>query len=169
MFTSFTVHPLNKLPYSKLDSKSVGVKEGVVFLTYSSLIASSEKGRSRLQQLVQWCGSEFDGLVIFDEVSFTWAVLKSFWLLFFLFLFSRVFEYGATYGRICSAVSFIHVITKLRWVSIAVSQGQKFGTWSWKSTNTNWWSCSWYSGISCKMKAGWSFWLVMLFVAGFFC
>lgn len=62
------VHALNKLPYSKLDSKSVGVKEGVVFLTYSSLIASSEKGRSRLQQLVQWCGSGFDGLVIFDEV-----------------------------------------------------------------------------------------------------
>ncbi|KAJ7949025.1 protein strawberry notch-like [Quillaja saponaria] len=65
--TCIEVHPLNKLPYSKLDSKSVGVKEGVVFLTYSSLIASSEKGRSRIQQLVQWCGSGFDGLVIFDE------------------------------------------------------------------------------------------------------
>lgn len=62
------MHALNKLPYSKLDSKSVGVREGVVFLTYSSLIASSEKGRSRLQQLVQWCGTEFDGLVVFDEV-----------------------------------------------------------------------------------------------------
>ncbi|OMO68935.1 Protein strawberry notch-like protein [Corchorus capsularis] len=61
------VHALNKLPYSKLDSKSLGIMEGVVFLTYSSLIASSEKGRSRLQQLVQWCGSDFDGLVIFDE------------------------------------------------------------------------------------------------------
>ena len=64
----FVVHALNKLPYSKLDSKSVGVKEGVVFLTYSSLIASSEKGRSRLQQLAQWCASGFDGLVVFDEV-----------------------------------------------------------------------------------------------------
>ncbi|KAK2972068.1 hypothetical protein RJ640_005088, partial [Escallonia rubra] len=61
------VHALNKLPYSKLDSKSVGVRQGVVFLTYSSLIASSEKGRSRLQQLVQWCGPEYDGLLIFDE------------------------------------------------------------------------------------------------------
>ncbi|CAI0555414.1 unnamed protein product [Linum tenue] len=61
------VHALNKLPYAKLDSKSVGVKDGVVFLTYSSLIASSEKGRSRLQQLVQWFGSEFDGLLVFDE------------------------------------------------------------------------------------------------------
>lgn len=47
----------------------MGVKEGVLFLTYSSLIASSEKGRSRLQQLVQWCGPDFDGLLVFDEVS----------------------------------------------------------------------------------------------------
>ncbi|XP_014490218.1 protein FORGETTER 1 isoform X2 [Vigna radiata var. radiata] len=61
------VHALNKLPYSKLDSKSVGIREGVVFLTYNSLIASSEKGRTRLQQLVQWCGPGFDGLIIFDE------------------------------------------------------------------------------------------------------
>ncbi|KAL2473580.1 RING/FYVE/PHD zinc finger superfamily protein [Forsythia ovata] len=61
------VHALNKLPYSKLDSKSVGIREGVVFLTYSSLIASSEKGRSRLQQLVQWCGPQYDGLIVFDE------------------------------------------------------------------------------------------------------
>lgn len=67
-FSLYPVHALNKLPYSKLDSKSVGVREGVVFSTYNSLIASSEKGRSRLQQLVQWCGPGFDGLIIFDEV-----------------------------------------------------------------------------------------------------
>ncbi|XP_020401317.1 protein FORGETTER 1 isoform X1 [Zea mays] len=60
------VHALNKLPYSKLDSKTFGITDGVVFVTYSSLIASSEN-RSRLQQLVQWCGSEFDGLLVFDE------------------------------------------------------------------------------------------------------
>uniref|UniRef100_A0A803NAI6 PHD-type domain-containing protein n=1 Tax=Chenopodium quinoa TaxID=63459 RepID=A0A803NAI6_CHEQI len=66
--TSVEVHALNKLPYGKLDSKSVGIKEGVLFSTYSSLIASSEKGKSRLSQLVQWCGGrDFDGLVIFDE------------------------------------------------------------------------------------------------------
>ncbi|PKA64092.1 hypothetical protein AXF42_Ash005104 [Apostasia shenzhenica] len=61
------VHALNKLPYSKLDSKAVGIKDGVIFLTYNSLIASSERGRSRLQQLLQWCGSDFDGLIVFDE------------------------------------------------------------------------------------------------------
>lgn len=64
------VHALNKLPYSKLDSKTFGITDGVVFVTYSSLIASSEN-RSRLQQLVQWCGSEFDGLLVFDEVNKT--------------------------------------------------------------------------------------------------
>ncbi|KNA16468.1 hypothetical protein SOVF_088760 isoform A [Spinacia oleracea] len=66
--TAIEVHALNKLPYGKLDSKSVGIREGVMFSTYSSLIASSEKGKSRLSQLVQWCGGrDFDGLVIFDE------------------------------------------------------------------------------------------------------
>lgn len=54
--------------YSKLDSKAIGITNGVVLVTYSSLIASSEKGHSYLQQLVQWCGSEFDGLLVFDEV-----------------------------------------------------------------------------------------------------
>jgi hypothetical protein len=34
---------LNKLPYGKLDSAKVGIKEGVIFLTYSSLIASSDR------------------------------------------------------------------------------------------------------------------------------
>ena len=72
------MHALNKLPYSKLDSKSVGIREGVIFLTYSSLIASSEKGRSRLQQLVQWCGPGFDGLLIFDEVITLFSFLKVF-------------------------------------------------------------------------------------------
>uniref|UniRef100_A0A0D9X5G9 PHD-type domain-containing protein n=1 Tax=Leersia perrieri TaxID=77586 RepID=A0A0D9X5G9_9ORYZ len=61
------VHALNKLTYSKIDSKAIGITDGVIFVTYSSLIASSEKGRSRLQQLIEWCGSEFDGLLVFDE------------------------------------------------------------------------------------------------------
>lgn len=39
------VQPLNKLPYGSLSSK---VAEGVIFLTYSSLISSSEKVRMPL-------------------------------------------------------------------------------------------------------------------------
>jgi hypothetical protein len=35
------LHALNKLPYGKLSGHKIGVKEGVMFLTYSSLISSS--------------------------------------------------------------------------------------------------------------------------------
>lgn len=45
----------------------IGVGEGVIFLTYSSLTSSSDKGNTRLQQLVDWAGPDFDGLIIFDE------------------------------------------------------------------------------------------------------
>lgn len=38
------VHALNKLPYGKLAGKRIGVHEGVIFCTYSSLISSSGKG-----------------------------------------------------------------------------------------------------------------------------
>eukprot|EP00897_Mesotaenium_endlicherianum_P005981 jgi/Mesen1/5410/ME000269S04553 len=62
------VHALNKLPYGKLDSKAVGVREGCLFLSYSSLIATSgDARRSRLQQVAQWCGATYDGLLVFDE------------------------------------------------------------------------------------------------------
>ena len=44
----------------------MGVREGVVLLTYSSLISAADSGASRLQQLVDWCGDNFDGLVVFD-------------------------------------------------------------------------------------------------------
>lgn len=50
------VHALNKLPYQPLDSAKVGIEDGVVFLTYASLAASSDGGSSRLQQLVDWAG-----------------------------------------------------------------------------------------------------------------
>ncbi|KAL0035121.1 hypothetical protein WJX79_001613 [Trebouxia sp. C0005] len=65
--THISVHALNKLPYGRLTSAKVGVGEGVIFLTYSSLTSSSDKGDTRLQQLVDWAGPHFDGLIIFDE------------------------------------------------------------------------------------------------------
>lgn len=47
------------------------VKRGVIFSTYSALIGESNsaggKYKSRLKQLLQWCGQDFDGLIIFDE------------------------------------------------------------------------------------------------------
>ena len=41
--------------------------DGVIFLTYSGLISSSDKGATRLAQLAEWAGPDFDGLIIFDE------------------------------------------------------------------------------------------------------
>ncbi|CAF0734648.1 unnamed protein product [Adineta steineri] len=69
------VHPLNKLKYAKISSpQNGGIKRGVIFATYSSLISESQnaltkaKYNSRMKQLVQWLGGdEFDGVIVFDE------------------------------------------------------------------------------------------------------
>lgn len=66
------VYPLNKFKYAKISSAVNGnVKKGVVFATYSSLIgetaSNNTKYRSRLKQLLQWCGEDFDGVIVFDE------------------------------------------------------------------------------------------------------
>ncbi|XP_059147348.1 protein strawberry notch homolog 1-like isoform X2 [Physella acuta] len=66
------VYPLNKFKYyAKLSSKENGsCKKGVVFATYSSLIGESQaegKYNTRMKQLLKWFGSNFDGVIIFDE------------------------------------------------------------------------------------------------------
>ncbi|XP_026728518.1 protein strawberry notch isoform X1 [Trichoplusia ni] len=66
------VHPLNKFKYAKISSAVNGnVKKGVIFSTYSALIgetqSSNTKYRTRLKQLLQWCGEDFDGVIVFDE------------------------------------------------------------------------------------------------------
>lgn len=45
----------------------LGVKEGVVFLSYSSLISGCDKGQTRIDQITEWCGANFEGLIVFDE------------------------------------------------------------------------------------------------------
>jgi len=66
------VHALNKFKYAKISSAVNGnVKKGVIFSTYSALIGESTqsggKYKTRLKQLLQWCGEDFDGPVVFDE------------------------------------------------------------------------------------------------------
>mmetsp|Transcript_15389 Transcript_15389/g.39020 ORF Transcript_15389/g.39020 Transcript_15389/m.39020 type:complete len:559 (+) Transcript_15389:53-1729(+) len=63
------LHALNKLPYGKLESKSNGVMDGVIFATYSSLIAYSGN-KTRMDQLVSWMkdgDAAGEGCVCFDE------------------------------------------------------------------------------------------------------
>ena len=58
--------------YAKISSKENGsCKKGVVFATYSSLIGESQsfsKYRTRLKQLLKWCGKDFEGVVSFSCV-----------------------------------------------------------------------------------------------------
>ena len=66
------VHLLAKLKYAKLSSSNNGkVKKGVLFSTYLSLIGESQRPSStygtRFKQILEWCGTDFDGLIIFDE------------------------------------------------------------------------------------------------------
>ncbi|KAI6190238.1 hypothetical protein M3Y97_00095300 [Aphelenchoides bicaudatus] len=70
------VHQLSKMAYAKISSaENSNVKKGVIFLTYSALVGSRNKHGSkdpnkittRLDQLIQWCGKDFDGPIIFDE------------------------------------------------------------------------------------------------------
>lgn len=60
--------------YGKISSKHNGsVKKGVIFATYSSLIGESQSGgkyKTRLKQLLHWCGEDFDGVVSFSLAGF---------------------------------------------------------------------------------------------------
>lgn len=76
-FTGFFMSMCDSIPllyfqfkYGKISSKHNGsVKKGVIFATYSSLIGESQSGgkyKTRFQQLLHWCGEDFDGVVSFQ-------------------------------------------------------------------------------------------------------
>jgi len=58
------VTPLSRFP----QGKPVTLSEGVLFTTYATL-RSDDRGEkvSRVRQIVEWLGSDFDGVIIFDE------------------------------------------------------------------------------------------------------
>lgn len=61
------VHLLGKFTYGK----KISVESGVMFSTYSGLVSKSQsmKGAlsTRLGQLLNWVGPDFDGVLVFDE------------------------------------------------------------------------------------------------------
>merc|ERR1719189_1704807 len=65
------VFSLRKMKYAKINSAvNNNVKKGVLFSTYSALIGESQGGgkyKSRLKQVLHWCGDDFDGVIVFDE------------------------------------------------------------------------------------------------------
>ena len=83
----------------------VGVKEGVVLLTYSSLISAADSGASRLQQLVDWCKPGFDGLIVFDGRAHSWPSFS------FLTHFAPSYvlhRHQAASGKPCSSCHVLH-------------------------------------------------------------
>jgi len=58
------VRPLSRFP----QGREIPLAEGILFLTYATL-RSDDRGEklSRVRQIVQWLGSDFDGVIIFDE------------------------------------------------------------------------------------------------------
>ncbi|HHX88491.1 strawberry notch-like NTP hydrolase domain-containing protein [Aquamicrobium segne] len=58
------VTPLSRFP----QGKQITLSEGILFTTYATL-RSDDRGEkvSRVKQIVEWLGSDFDGAIIFDE------------------------------------------------------------------------------------------------------
>ncbi|MFV3077567.1 strawberry notch-like NTP hydrolase domain-containing protein [Niveispirillum fermenti] len=58
------VTPLSRFP----QGKPIMLSEGILFTTYATL-RSDDRGEkvSRVKQIVEWLGSDFDGAIIFDE------------------------------------------------------------------------------------------------------
>ncbi|WP_439502577.1 strawberry notch-like NTP hydrolase domain-containing protein [Aminobacter ciceronei] len=58
------VTPLSRFP----QGKAITLSEGVLFATYATL-RSDHRGEkvSRVRQIIEWLGSDFDGVIIFDE------------------------------------------------------------------------------------------------------
>jgi len=58
------VTPLSRFP----QGKQISLPEGVLFTTYATLRSDDRGTRvSRVKQIVEWLGSNFDGVIIFDE------------------------------------------------------------------------------------------------------
>ena len=56
------IHSLSKF---KPEAK-IGLSAGILFASYATL-RSASGGKTRLQQILEWCGPDFDGCILFDE------------------------------------------------------------------------------------------------------
>lgn len=61
--------PLLIQPLSRFrQGTSVRLEQGILFTTYATLRSDAREGRvSRVAQIVEWLGSDFDGVIVFDE------------------------------------------------------------------------------------------------------
>jgi hypothetical protein len=57
------IQPLDAFPFGT----RIEMQSGILFLTYATLRSSRHDALSRLQQILDWLGLEFDGMIVFDE------------------------------------------------------------------------------------------------------
>ena len=47
--------------------EAITLGRGILFVTYATLRSVGKTGRTRLEQLVDWCGGDYEGVIAFDE------------------------------------------------------------------------------------------------------
>ncbi|SFH27693.1 Methyltransferase domain-containing protein [Palleronia marisminoris] len=47
--------------------ETITLGRGILFMTYATLRSVGKTGRTRLEQLVEWAGTDFEGVIAFDE------------------------------------------------------------------------------------------------------
>lgn len=57
------IQPLDAFPLGE----RISLTSGILFLTYATLRSSRHDQRSRLQQILEWAGKDFEGVVLLDE------------------------------------------------------------------------------------------------------
>lgn len=57
------IQPLDAFPLGD----PIAMASGILFLTYATLRSSRHDRSSRLQQILQWAGSDFEGVILLDE------------------------------------------------------------------------------------------------------
>ncbi len=57
------IQPIANFPLGK----AITMESGIVFLTYAALRSARHDAASRLQQLLDWTGEDFAGVIVFDE------------------------------------------------------------------------------------------------------
>jgi len=57
------IQPLDAFPLGT----RIGMESGIIFLTYTTLRSQRHDRASRLQQMLDWAGPDFDGVILLDE------------------------------------------------------------------------------------------------------
>ncbi|ACK70911.1 putative methylase/helicase [Gloeothece citriformis PCC 7424] len=57
------------IPLSKFrQGEPIELTQGIIFVTYATLRTEAKQGKkSRVEQLIDWCGKDFEGVIVFDE------------------------------------------------------------------------------------------------------